>query len=111
MAKIDFKVPDAVNPYAADAQGLKMLGLPTPEGEAWAIENVDPKSAVVVRNKMGAAARKLGFTARYRSTIKTGETVSLVFTARELDAPRVRKAKPESEEVAEKSTPFTARKA
>lgn len=96
MAKvIDFTAPKTANAFAADVAELKELGVPTPEGKAIGIE-VKRDEVKSARNKVSAAARELGFTARYRQTIDTdpaSEVVTLVYTARELDAPRVKGAK------------------
>lgn len=93
MAKITGFTPKPrkENPYVGEVEQLKALGVPTPEGEAWGVENVARDGVDKVRIKFGEAARKAGFTARFRGTQDGADgTVTVIFTARELDAPRER---------------------
>lgn len=98
MQVIDFTPAKAVNPFAADAEALKALGVPTPEGKAGAI-SVPADQEASARTKFQEAAREAGFTARYRVTQEDKETkgnVVIVFTAREKDAAREQSSKGET---------------
>lgn len=106
MGLIAFTPAKKANPYAADIQSLKDLGVPTPEGQAWDVENVARDAVDKVRVKFGEGARDAGYTARFRGTKDNEDgTVNVIFTARVLDASRERGKGAKAEDVKPENKP------